>query len=68
MTKKVSFKTRTRSGDDVNVYGQLTEDGRDVLTWTKFANYGIFHIERFGSKGLTSATLKHVMTVGDVSE
>ena len=66
MTKKVSFKTRTRSGDEVNVYGQLTEDGRDVLTWTKFANYGIFRIERFGPKGLTSATLKHVMTVGDV--
>lgn len=67
MAKKVSFKHFTKSGDPINVYGQLSEDGRDVLTWTKHANYGIYRIERFGERGLTSATLKHVMTIGDLS-
>lgn len=67
MAKKTSFKWQTKTGEPLNVYGELSKDGLSVFTWTKHQNTGIFRIERFGSRGLTSATLKHVMTVGDVS-
>lgn len=68
MAKKVSFKFQPKSGDPFNVYGQLTDDGTMVATWNKTHNLGLFRIERFGPKGLTASTLRHVMTVGDLSE
>lgn len=66
MAKKVSFRTPTKSGAEVIMYGQLSDDGRDVFTWTKHSPYGIFRIERFGARGLTAKTLEHVMKVGDL--
>lgn len=67
MAKKTSFKWHTQSGEPINVYGELSSDGQSVHTWTKNQLTGIFRIERFGSAGLTSKTLQHVMTVGDLS-
>lgn len=67
MGKKVSFKAQTKTGADINVYGELSNDATSVFTWTKHQATGIFRIERFGSAGLTSKTLKHVMTVGDLN-
>ena len=67
MAKKTSFKWHTKTGEPINVYGQISDDGQSVFTWTKHQTTGIFRIERFGSAGLTSKTLQHVMTVGDLA-
>ena len=60
MAKKASFPARTKSGETVNVYGEVTADGM-VRVWTKYANYGFYKIERFANNTLTAKTLEAVL-------
>lgn len=57
MAKKVSLKKRTKSGDTVNLYGELTSDGM-VSVYTKYAMYGLFKLDRFDKAELTASSFR----------
>ena len=57
MAKKVSIKKRTKSGDTVNLYGELVSDGM-VSVYTKHAVYGLYKIERFENGELTTSSFR----------
>lgn len=59
MAKKVSIKKRTESGDTVNLYGVLTDDGM-VSVYTKHAMYGLYKIERFENGELTTGSFRKI--------
>lgn len=73
MAKKVSLKKRTKSGDTINLYGELVRpnpvldwNGNDispesvpqVSVYTRFANYGLFNLDRFENGELTSSSFR----------
>lgn len=57
MAKKVSIKKRTKSGDTVNLYGELMSDGM-VSVYTKHAVYGLYKIEQFENGELTTNSFR----------
>ena len=76
MAKKASFKTVSRSGESVTVYGELTKankvtdwNGNDITppfipqvrVWTKYANYGLYNLDRFEGGVLTSKSFQNLM-------
>lgn len=57
MAKKVSIKKRTKSGDTINLYGELMSDGM-VSVYTKHAVYGLYKIDRFENGELTTGSFR----------
>lgn len=68
MAKKASFKTQTRAGESVTVYGELCTNDKgveQVRVWTKYANYGFYNLSRFENGVLTAKSFKNLMTGKD---
>lgn len=57
-SKKVTIKMPTLSGDQINVYGQMTAEGDMVHVWTRAQNLGFYRIDRFADQTLTAASLR----------
>lgn len=67
MARKTSFKTRTRSGDEVTVYGAVCVNDHgveQVRVWTKHANYGFYNLDRFDGGALTAQSFRALMLGG----
>jgi|TARA_R100000482_G_scaffold124710_2_gene78563 hypothetical protein len=60
--KKVRTQLTSKSGNSINVYGQLTEEGNYVAAWTASQHLGYFRIERFAGSTLTARTLHDLLT------
>ena len=58
MAKTETAKARTKSGRDVTLYGEVTEDGLQVRVWSKDYNYGFFNLSRFDGGSLTAASFR----------
>lgn len=73
MAKKVSIEKRTKSGDTINLYGELVIpnpvldwNGNDispdtvpqVSVYTKHAHFGYYNLERFENGELTAGSFR----------
>lgn len=58
MAKKASTKAMTKSGREVTLYGEVTDDGTQVRVWSKDANYGFYNLPRFEGGALTASSFR----------
>lgn len=58
MAKKASTKAMTKSGREVTLYGEVTDDGTQVRVWSKDANYGFYNVDRFEGGSLTAGSFR----------
>lgn len=58
MAKKVTAMTKTKAGDPVRVYGQITSDGTQVMVWSKHNVYGFWNLDRLEGGTLTARSFR----------
>ncbi len=64
MAKKATTKAMTKSGREVTLYGEVTDDGTQVRVWSKDANYGFYNLSRFEGGLLTASSFRKFFSVG----
>ena len=62
MAQKASTTARTKTGREVTLYGQVTEDGTQVRVWSKDCNYGFYNLSRFDGGTLTAASFRKMFS------
>lgn len=63
MAIKVTAVTKNNRGEDVRVYGQLTEYGEQVMVWSKHSVYGFWNLDRLEGGKLTSASFRKLLGI-----
>lgn len=58
MAIKASAMTKTKSGESIRVYAQVTSDGTQVMLWHKRATLGFWNLSRLEGGKLTARSLR----------